>query len=249
MVRDKQLSCNREGEYSIFDAEKDAMIGTISAHPRGFGFVMLDEGGRDLRLSAHQMKLVFHGDRVKARMLDDRGDSEVVEILESLKSVVGRLHFGTEGGAYVVVDDKRICNNIDIPQTNDENTDQQIVIVEIIQAPTFKTPAQGKITRILGDYMDEGVETEAALYRNGIPVDFSGETLAQTKQLPTAVSAQDKIGRVDITDMKLVTIDGEDSRDFDDAVFAESTGNGWKLVVAIADVSHYVEEGTALDIE
>jgi ribonuclease R len=100
-----------------------------------------------------------------------------------------------------VVDDKRICNNIDIPQTNDENTDQQIVIVEIIQAPTFKTLAQGKITRILGDYMDEGVETEAALYRNGIPVDFSEETLAQTKQLPTAVSAQDKIGRVDITDI------------------------------------------------
>lgn len=249
MVRDKQLSCNREGEYSIFDAEKDVMTGTISAHPRGFGFVMLDEGGKDLRLSAHQMKLVFHGDRVKARMLDERGDSEVVEVLESIKSVVGRLHFGSEGGAYVVVDDKRICNNIDIPKTSNENTEQQIVVVEITQAPTFKTPAQGKITQILGDYMDEGVETEAALYRNGIPVDFSEETLAQTKQLPTEVSAQDKIGRVDITNMKLVTIDGEDSRDFDDAVFAESTNNGWKLVVSIADVSYYVEEGTALDID
>lgn len=248
MVRDRQLSCNREGEYSIFDSERDIMTGTISAHPRGFGFVMLDEGGRDLRLSAYQMRQVFHGDRVKARMLDARGDSEIIEVLESLKSVVGRLHFGSKG-AYIVVDDKRICNNIDISETSDENKDQQIVVVEITQAPTFKTPAQGKIIQILGDYMDEGVETEAALYRNGIPVDFSEEALAQTQSLPTEVTAEDKVGRVDITDMKLVTIDGEDSKDFDDAVFAEPTSNGWKLVVAIADVSHYVEEESALDMD
>ncbi len=248
MVRDRQLSCNREGEYSIFDSERDIMTGTISAHPRGFGFVMLDEGGRDLRLSAYQMRQVFHGDRVKARMLDARGDSEIIEVLKSLKSVVGRLHFGSKG-AYIVVDDKRICNNIDISETSDENKDQQIVVVEITQAPTFKTPAQGKIIQILGDYMDEGVETEAALYRNGIPVDFSEEALAQTQSLPTEVTAEDKVGRVDITDMKLVTIDGEDSKDFDDAVFAEPTSNGWKLVVAIADVSHYVEEESALDMD
>lgn len=248
MIRDKQLSCNRDGEYSIFDAEKDVMIGTISAHPRGFGFVILGEGSRDLRLSAHQMKLVFHGDKVKARMLDERGDSEILEVLESLKSIVGRLHFGSEG-AYVIVDDKRICNNVDIPETSDENIEQQIVIVEITQAPTFKTLAQGKIVQVLGNYMDEGVETEAALYRNGIPVNFSEETLVQTQSLPSEVTVQDKIGRVDITDIKLITIDDEDSHDFDDAVFSESTNNGWKLVVAIADVSHYVAEGTALDTD
>ncbi len=248
MVRDRQLGCNRAGEYSIFNYERDIIVGTVSAHPKGFGFIILDEGGKDLRLSAYQMRRVFHGDRVKARIFDARGGAEIVEVLESLKSVVGRLHFGSKG-AYIVVDDKRICNNIDIPETNAKNTDQQIVVVEIIQAPTFKTRAQGKIIQILGNYMDEGIETEAILYNNGIPVDFSPETLAQAQSLPSAVTMQDKAGRVDITDMKLLTIDGEDSKDFDDAVFAQPTKYGWKLVVAIADVSHYVEEGSALDID
>jgi ribonuclease R len=106
---------NREGMYDIFDAEKDIVVGTISANPKGFGFVVLDEGGKDLRLSSYQMKLVFHGDRVKVRMLDQRGDSEIIEVLESLKSVVGRLHINSEK-SWVVVDDRRICNNIVIPK-------------------------------------------------------------------------------------------------------------------------------------
>ncbi|SMN12860.1 3'-to-5' exoribonuclease RNase R [Bathymodiolus heckerae thiotrophic gill symbiont] len=248
MVRDQQLSMDRDGVYDVFNSERDIMIGTVSANPKGFGFIALDEGGKDLRLSTYQMKLVFHGDRVKARMLDQRGDSEIIEVIESIKTVVGRLHLGAES-AYIVVDDRRIRNNINISDISATNTDKQIVIVEITQAPTFKTLAEGRIIQILGDYMDEGVETEAALYRNGIPVDFSAEALAQTEQLPTQVTVEDKVGRVDITNMKLVTIDGEDSRDFDDAVFAEPTNNGWKLVVAIADVSHYVVEGSDLDIE
>ncbi|SFV76129.1 3'-to-5' exoribonuclease RNase R [hydrothermal vent metagenome] len=128
-----------------------------------------------------------------------------------------------------------------------EHTDEQIVIVEILKSPTLDTLATGRIIQVLGSYMDEGVETDSALYRNGIPVDFSEEALAQTAKLPTTVTKADKKGRVDITDMKLVTIDGEDSRDFDDAVYAEPTKNGWKLVVAIADVSHYVKEGSELD--
>ncbi|SMN14570.1 3'-to-5' exoribonuclease RNase R [uncultured Candidatus Thioglobus sp.] len=248
MVRDQQLSMDRDGVYDVFNSERDIMIGTVSANPKGFGFIALDEGGKDLRLSTYQMKLVFHGDRVKARMLDQRGDSEIIEVIESIKTVVGRLHLGAES-AYIVVDDRRIRNNINISDISATNTDKQIVIVEITQAPTFKTLAEGRIIQILGDYMDEGVETEAALYRNGIPVDFSAEALAQTEQLPTQVTVEDKVGRVDITNMKLVTIDGEDSRDFDDAVFAEPTNNGWKLVVAIADVSHYVVEGSDLDID
>lgn len=248
MVRDQQLSMDRDGLYEIFDAEKDIMIGTINANPKGFGFVILDEGGKDLRLSAYQMKQVFHGDRVKARMIDQRGDSEIVEVLEGLKSVVGRLHIGSNE-SWIVVDDKRVCNNIIIPNVGADNKNEQIVVVEITKRPTLKDLAEGEITQVLGDYMDEGVETEAALYRNGIPVDFSAESLAETAQLPTEVSTDDKQGRVDITKMKLVTIDGEDSRDFDDAVYAEPTNNGWKLVVAIADVSHYVKEGTALDAD
>ncbi|WXT99855.1 MAG: Ribonuclease R [Catillopecten margaritatus gill symbiont] len=248
MVRDQQLSMDSEGLYVAFDADRDIKIGTINANPKGFGFVILDEGGNDLRLSAYQMKQAFHGDRVKARMIDQRGDSEIVEVLESLKSVVGRLHIGSSE-SWIVVDDKRICNNIIINNISGDNKNEQIVVVSITKRPTLKDLAEGEIIQILGDYMDEGVETEAALYRNGIPVDFTEESLAETAQLPTEVTAADREGRIDITEMKLVTIDGEDSRDFDDAVYAESTDNGWKLVVSIADVSHYVKEESALDAD
>ncbi len=246
MVRDQQLSCDREGVFSIFSGKSGIMIGTVIANPKGFGFIALDEGGKDLRLSSKQMQLVFHGDRVKARLLNQRGDAQIVKVIESIKTVVGRLHLDQDS-AYVVVDDKRIRHNISIPEVSQDNTDEQIVIVEIVKSPTLESLAVGKITKILGSYMDEGVETDSALYRNGIPVDFSKAALAQTAELPTTVTDEDKKGRIDITDMKLVTIDGEDSRDFDDAVFAEPTNNGWKLVVAIADVSHYVKEGSDLD--
>ena len=246
MVRDQQLSCDREGVFSIFSGQSGIMIGTVIANPKGFGFIKLEEGGKDLRLSSKEMQLVFHGDKVKARLLNQRGDAQIVKVIESIKTVVGRLHLDQDD-AYVVVDDKRIRNKINISEVTEDNTDEQIVIVEIIKSPTFKSLAVGKITQILGNYMDEGVETDSALYRNGIPVDFSEEALAQTAKLPTVVTDEDKEGRINITDMKLVTIDGEDSRDFDDAVYAEPTKNGWKLVVAIADVSHYVKEGSDLD--
>jgi len=246
MVRDQQLSCDRDGVFSIFSSKSGILIGTIVANPKGFGFIVLDEGGKDLRLNSRQMQLVFHGDRVEARLLNQRGDAKIVKVIESIKSVVGRLHL-SEDGAYVIVDDKRIRNRISIPEVSEDNTNEQIVIVEIVKSPSFESLAVGKITQILGNYMDEGVETDSALYRNGIPVDFSEEALAQTAKLPSVVTDEDKKGRIDITDMKLVTIDGEDSRDFDDAVFAEPTNNGWKLVVAIADVSHYVIEGSDLD--
>jgi len=247
MVRDEQLDYNKDGDFVIFDPEAGIKIGTVVANPKGFGFLKLEEGGKDLRLNSRQMQLVFHGDKVKARLISKRGDAKIVEVLESVKSVVARLHINEDGSAYAVVDDKRIRNNINIPSISQENTNEQIVVIEITKSPSFKSLAEGRIVHILGSYMDEGVETDAALYRNGIPVDFSEAAIAQTEKIPTEVTSQDKAGRVDITDMKLVTIDGEDSKDFDDAVFAESTDNGWKLVVAIADVSYYVEEGTALD--
>lgn len=247
MVRDEQLDYNKDGDFVIFDPEAGIKIGTVVANPKGFGFLKLEEGGKDLRLNSRQMQLVFHGDKVKARLISKRGDAKIIEVLESVKSVVARLHINEDGSAYAVVDDKRIRNNINIPSISEKNTNEQIIVVEITKSPSFKSLAEGRIVHILGSYMDEGVETDAALYRNGIPVDFSEEAIAQTSKIPTEVTSQDKAGRVDITDMKLVTIDGEDSKDFDDAVFAESTNNGWKLVVAIADVSYYVEEGTALD--
>ncbi len=245
MVRDQQISCNKKGVYRKF-SNRGLLTGTIIANPKGFGFIVLDKGGKDLRLSSKQMQLVFHGDRVKARLLNQRGDAEIVKVIETVKTVVGRLHL-EQDGAYVVVDDKRIKHNILIPKVGKDNTDEQIVIVEITKSPTLDYLAQGRIIQVLGSYMDEGVETDSALYRNNIPVEFSAAATAQTNKLPTKVTKADKKGRADITSMKLVTIDGEDSRDFDDAVYAEKTKKGWKLVVAIADVSHYVKEGSDLD--
>lgn len=246
MVRDQQLNCDQRGVYHKFSEKNWVMTGTVIANPKGFGFITLDKGGKDLRLSSKQMQLVFHGDRVKVRLLNQRGDTQIIKVIKSIETVVGRLHLEKDG-AYVVVDDKRIKHNISISKINREHLDEQIVIVKITKSPTLKSLAVGEIVQILGSYMDEGVETDSALYRNGIPVDFSPEALIQTDKLPSIVTDSDKKGRIDITKMKLVTIDDEDSRDFDDAVYAQTTSKGWKLVVSIADVSHYVKEGLYLD--
>ena len=245
MVRDKQLSCNKQGVYRPF-SNRGLLKGTIIANPKGFGFVVLDKGGKDLRLSHKQMQLVFHGDKVKVRLLNKRLDAEVVEVIESVKTLVGRLHTDTKT-PYVVVDDKRIKHNIKITEMIEGCEDNQVVIVEILTSPTLESEATGKVIQILGAFLDEGVEVDSALYRHQIPNDFSEAASNEASKLPSKVLAKDKKARVDVTHIPLVTIDGEDSRDFDDAVFAEPTDHGWKLYVAIADVSHYIPEGSALD--
>ncbi|MCS5591939.1 MAG: ribonuclease R [Gammaproteobacteria bacterium] len=247
MVRDKQLSCNKQGVYRPF-SNRGLLKGTIIANPKGFGFVALDKGGKDLRLSSKQMQLVFHGDKVKVRLLNKRLDAEVVEVIESVKTLVGRLHTDKKT-PYVVVDDKRIKHNIKITELAECCEDNQVVIVEILTSPTFESEATGKVIEILGGFLDEGVEVDSALYRHQIPNDFSEEASNEANKLPSKVLIKDKKGRVDVTHLPLITIDGEDSRDFDDAVFAEATEQGWKLYVAIADVSHYISEGSALDID
>jgi len=245
MVRDQQLSCNKKGVYRKY-SNRGLLSGTVIANPKGFGFIALDKGGKDLRLSSKQMQLVFHGDKVKARLLNNKGDAEIVKVTQTVRTLVGRLHIESDI-AYVVVDDKRIKHTVNIPKISNKHKDEQIVVVEITKSPSLESAAEGKIIDILGQFMDEGVETDSALYRNNIPVEFSQEALSQTAELPTTVTADDKKNRKDITNIKLVTIDGEDSRDFDDAVYAEPTNAGWKLIVAIADVSHYVKPDTALD--
>ena len=247
MVRDKQLSCNKNGLYRPY-SNRGLLTGTVIANPKGFGFVSLDKGGKDLRLSSQQMKLVFHGDKIKVRLLSRNLDAEVVEVLESVKTLVGRLHID-KGHCYVVVDDKRIKHNIQITELLDGCEDNQVVIVEILSSPTLESDATGKVTSIIGNYLDEGVEVDSAIYRHQIPSIFTEEALAESAKLPTKVLATDKKDRVDITNLELVTIDGDDSRDFDDAVYAKPSNNGWKLIVAIADVSHYVSEGSSLDAE
>ena len=247
MVRDKQLSCNKSGVYRPF-SNRGLISGTVIANPKGFGFVSLDKGGKDLRLSSQQMKLAFHGDKVKVRLLNRKLDAEIVEVTETVNTLVGRLHIDQKG-SYVVVDDKRIKHQIDIVELLEGCSDNQVVVVEVLTSPTLEKNATGRITSILGNYLDEGVEVDSAIHRHQIPSTFGDEALKESAKLPTKVLPKDKENRIDIRNLELVTIDGEDSRDFDDAVYAIPSKKGWKLIVAIADVSHYVKEGTELDTE
>ncbi len=247
MVRDKQLSCNKSGVYRPF-SNRGLLSGTVIANPKGFGFVSLDKGGKDLRLSSQQMKLAFHGDKVKVRLLNRKLDAEIVEVTETVNTLVGRLHIDHQG-SYVVVDDKRIKHQIDIVKLLEGCNDNQVVVVEVLTSPTLEKNATGRVTSILGNYLDEGVEVDSAIHRHQIPSTFGDKALEESVKLPTKVMAKDKKNRIDITNLELITIDGEDSKDFDDAVYAIPSENGWKLIVAIADVSHYVKEGTELDNE
>ena len=247
MVRDKQLSCNKSGVYRPF-SNRGLITGTVIANPKGFGFVALDKGGKDLRLSSQQMKLAFHGDKVKVRLLNRKLDAEIVQVIESVKTLVGRLHINKDE-CYVVVDDKRIKHQIKIVELLEGCVDNQVVVVEILSSPTLERNATAKVSSIIGNYLDEGVEVDSAIHRHQIPFIFGDAALKESAKLPTKVLPKDKKSRADLTGFELVTIDGEDSRDFDDAVYAVPSKNGWKLTVAIADVSHYVKEGSDLDIE
>ena len=247
MVRDKQLSCNKNGVYRPF-SNRGLISGTVIANPKGFGFVSLDKGGKDLRLSSQQMKLVFHGDKVKVRLLNRKLDAEIVQVTQTVKTLVGRLHINQDE-CYVIVDDRRIKHEIDIVELIEGCADNQVVVVEVLNSPTLEKNASGRITSIIGTYLDEGVEVDSAIHRHEIPAIFGDKALEESAKLPNKVLTKDKKGRVDITHLELVTIDGEDSRDFDDAVYAIPSKNGWKLMVAIADVSHYVKEGSQLDAE
>ncbi len=253
MEREAQLMRNRKGAYIV--PEKASLIpGRVEGHADGYGFLVPDDGGDDLFLDAKQMSKVLHGDRALARVvgLDRKGRREgaIVEVLERANSkVVGRVLI--EHGIAVVVPENRRINQ-DILVTPDGSLKVkagQVVMVEIIEQPTRHAQPIGRITEVLGNYADPGMEIEIALRKHDLPFEFSAKALDETKALPDKVQASEWEGRVDIRDLPLVTIDGETAKDFDDAVFAEKKGRGWRLVVAIADVSHYVRPGMALDRE
>jgi ribonuclease R len=186
--------------------------------------------------------------RSKVRLLNRKLDAEIVQVTQTVKTLVGRLHINQDE-RYVVVDDRRIKHEIDIVELIEGCADNQVVVVEVLNSPTLEKNASGRITSIIGNYLDEGVEVDSAIHRHEIPAIFGDKALEESAKLPNKVLTKDKKGRVDITHLELVTIDGEDSRDFDDAVYAIPSKNGWKLMVAIADVSHYVKEGSQLDAE
>ena len=230
--------------------------GTVQGHRDGHGFVILGGGQPDIYLAPQEMRAVLHRDRVRVRVIrmDRKGRPEgrVVEILERRRSpIIGRLLH--EGGLWLVApEDKRFGQDILIPKNGTANANAgQVVAVELTEPPSLYSQPVGRVTEVLGDIDDPGMEIEIAVRKYEVPHRFTAETLAQTAKLPERLRATDLRHRVDLRDVPLVTIDGEDARDFDDAVYCEPAkvgrGKGWRLLVAIADVSHYVKPGEALD--
>ena len=238
------------------------MEGSIQGHRDGHGFVSRDDGESDIYLPPNEMRAVLHKDRVKVRIVrsDRKGRPEgrVVEIVERPQQpIIGRLL--QEGGVWLVApEDKRYGQDVLIPKgaTGMAKTGQ-VVVVELVEPPALYGQPVGRVKEVLGEIDDPGMEIEIAVRKYSVPHEFSDACIALARTLPDKVRAQDKKHRVDLTDVALVTIDGEDARDFDDAVYCEPTSNGrgksatkgWRLLVAIADVSHYVDTGSAIDVD
>jgi len=232
--------------------------GTVSGHRDGHGFVQRDDGEADIYLPPNEMRAVLHKDRVKARIVrhdrKNRPEGRVTEIIErSPNPIIGRLL--QESGVWLVApEDKRYGQDVLIPKgaTGTAKTGQ-VVVVELTEPPALFGQPVGRVKEVLGEIDDPGMEIDIAVRKYGVPHEFSDEAMALARALPDAVRPIDKEGRIDLTDVALVTIDGEDARDFDDAVYCEPAkvgrGKGWRLLVAIADVSHYVETGSAIDID
>lgn len=252
MERDGQIIFTRRGYAPV--NKLDLIRGRVIGHAEGYGFLQPEEGGDDLFLSARQMSQVMHGDRVVAHIVgyNRRGKAEaaIVEVLEHAhQQVVGRF-FSEHGACFLVPDNKRLNNDIIIPCDKSANAQNgQFVVATITRYPGKKRQTIAEVTEILGDHMAPGMEIDVAIRSYGLPSDWPEEVLNETGQLHTEVEESAKEGRLDLREVPLVTIDGEDARDFDDAVFCKPTKKGWRLTVAIADVSHYVHPGAALDRE
>ena len=246
---------NRKGAYMLPE-RASLTAGRIQGHPDGYGFLIPDDGSADIFLDQHQMKKVLHGDRALVRVtgIDRKGRPEggIVEVTERVNTrIVGRV-FVEHGVVVVAPENKRISQDILVPpEPKAKNKPQsgQVVMVQLIEQPSKFSQPIGKIIEVLGNYADPGMEIEIALRKHDLPFEFSKSALDENKALPDKVTKADLKGREDLRDMALVTIDGETARDFDDAVYCEKKGRGWRLVVAIADVSHYVKPGMALDRE
>ena len=257
MVRDGQLVKNRRGGYLPVD-ENHFIKGHVLAHAEGYGFLVPDEGGDDLFLSAKQMRGVLHGDHAIATVsgVDRRGRLEgaIISVVERANTtLIGRLLID-DGIAYVVPDNKRISQNILIPTDMIADASVgQIVKAEITSQPTKRKQMVGKVVGVIGEHMGPGMEIEMAIHNHGIPCEFPDAAIKQANNFGDKVTDKDQQGRLDLRNTALITIDGADARDFDDAVYCEprpaSKGGGWTLIVAIADVAHYVDIHSKLDDE
>jgi ribonuclease R len=255
MARDNQLFSNRRGAYALI-SKLDLIKGRVQAHRDGFGFLVPEGGGGDLFLHNKQIRKVWDGDLVLAREIskDGRGRREgvIVEVLErGVTQLVGRLKFQSSGFALVIPENPSLHHEVLVPPDQLMGAKEgEMVQVEILEHPAPRKKVAGKIVEILGDFMSAGMEIEVALRSYDLPFEWPDEVTRQAEGLSDQVAEEDKQNRVDLRKLPLVTIDGEDAKDFDDAVYCEkSTTGGWKLWVAIADVSHYVRVNSSLDNE
>lgn len=253
MENDGQLVFTKGRRYALPE-KLDLLRGEVLGHRDGYGFLQVEGQKQDLYIPYHQMQRVLHGDLVLAQPgnIDRRGRREVriVRVLESRKKqIVGRF-FLENGFGYVVPDDSRIGRDILIPEEHRHGARMgQVVVVELQDRTSSFSQPVGVITEVLGENMAKGMEVEIALRNHDIPHTFPSAVEKYVKRFSEDVPEEAKKGRVDLRQLPLVTIDGEDARDFDDAVYCEKKGKGWKLWVAIADVSYYVRQRTALDNE
>ncbi|HZX29878.1 MAG TPA: ribonuclease R [Rhodocyclaceae bacterium] len=255
MEREGQLLRNRKGAY-ILPERASLIAGKVQGHPEGYGFFIPDDGNADIFLDQSQMNKVLHGDRALVRVtgVDRKGRPEgsIVEVTERANNrVVGRV-FVEHGVVFVVPENRRITQDILVPPEKKAKIKPkagQVVMVDIIEQPSKYAQPIGRITEVLGNYADPGMEIEIALRKHDLPFEFSKKALEENKSMPDKVKKGDAKDREDLRHLALVTIDGETARDFDDAVYCEKKGRGWRLVVAIADVSHYVQPGMTLDKE
>ncbi len=253
MERDGQIMRNRKRAICVMD-KLDLVKGKVQGHPDGFGFLVPEDGSADMFLSEKEMHQVLNGDVVMVRQagVDRRGrpEAKIVEVLERANNkVVGRL-YEEHGIQFVVAENRRISQDILVAAGGSgEARAGQVVILEIIKHPDKHAQPIGRIVQVLGNYADPGMEIEIALRKHDLPYEFPQDAERQAKAISPVVSADDWAGREDIRNLPLVTIDGETARDFDDAVYCAPEKGGYRLVVAIADVSHYVQTNDALDRE
>ncbi|MFK7997835.1 MAG: ribonuclease R [Granulosicoccus sp.] len=253
MIRDGQLIQNRRRGLVPVDAD-NLLAGRITAHPDGFGFVVVEDSDKDIYLNGKQMRQVLHGDRVVVCVtgVDHRGRREgrIVDVVERAnQSLVGRLSID-RGTVVVLPDNKRIHQDLLIaPGELADGKDGDMVVAQIIEQPTRRHQPVGKIIEVLGQHLRPGMEIDVALHSHGIPAQWPDEVLDQAASFSTTVDPANAKGRMDVRSIPMITIDGADARDFDDAVWCEPLDSGWRLLVAIADVAHYVSVGSALDSE
>ena len=253
MQRDGQLLRNRNGEYGLVD-NMELIRGVVLAHRDGYGFLQPDDGGADLFLTPRTMRSLMHGDRALVRLSrehdHERREGKLVEVLErNTSEVVGRF-FRERGAAFVYPDGRAQHQDVLIADGLEAGAmDGQIVVARLIEQPNKRSRPIGEVIQILGEEMAPGMEIEVAIRSHNLPHVFPDRVTAEMQTYPVEVDATQYPGYRDLRQLPLVTIDGADAKDFDDAVYCKATPKGWRLWVAIADVSSYVRPGTALDGE